>query len=214
MKQERTREITKVFASNTYILTCDMKMKKQTYKIVLTGLFIAMGYLFPFIIGNNMQLGSIFLPMHIPILLCGFLVGGVWGGVAGASVPILRSVLFGSPPMYPMAISMSVELAVYGFVAGMLYYILVKRKKANKYDLPHLIYTYVALIGAMLVGRIAFGGTMYLLTVISETRPTFTFTAFISGAFTTPWLGIFIQLMLIPPIVVAFERANKRWQNY
>ena len=189
-------------------------MKNKTYKIVLTGLFIAMGYLFPFIIGNNIELGATFLPMHIPILLCGFLVGGVWGGVAGASVPILRSLLFGAPPMYPMAISMSVELAVYGLVAGVLYYVLVRRKKANTYDLRHLIYTYIALIGAMFVGRLAWGSVMYLLSVISTTRPTFAFNAFITMGFTTPWPGIVIQLALIPPLVIAIERGNKKWRNH
>ncbi|MCL2212486.1 MAG: ECF transporter S component [Oscillospiraceae bacterium] len=184
-------------------------MKKQTHKLALSAMFIALGFLAPFIIGNDMALGSMFLPMHIPILLCGFIVGGLWGGVVGATVPLLRTLILGVPPIYPMSIAMSAELAVYGLVAGVMYYLLVIRKKANTYDARHLLYTYVSLIVAMLAGRAVFGGVMYVLSVMSATRPTFTMSAFIAGAFTTPWLGIVIQLALIPPIVIATKKAMR-----
>ena len=86
----------------------------KTKKIVLGAFFIALGLLLPFITGQIPQIGSALLPMHIPVILCGLLLGWKYGLACGFVTPLLRSALFGMPVMFPMAIAMSFELAGYG----------------------------------------------------------------------------------------------------
>ena len=95
-----------------------MKTKTSaTRGIVLAALFLALAFVLPMITGHVPQVGNMLCPMHFPILLCGFVLGGPWGLAVGFVAPLLRSVLFGMPPMFPVAISMAFELATYGFVS-------------------------------------------------------------------------------------------------
>lgn len=73
----------------------------------------------PFFTAQIPSIGSMLLPMHIPVLICGFVCGGPYGLLVGAIVPLLRSVMFGMPPML-VAIPMAFELAAYGFMTGFL----------------------------------------------------------------------------------------------
>ena len=63
------------------------------------------GFVLPMVTGHLPQVGNMLCPMHFPILLCGFVLGGPWGLAVGFAAPLLRSVLFGMPPMFPIAIS-------------------------------------------------------------------------------------------------------------
>ena len=119
-------------------------MKKNTRKLVYSALCLALCLVLPFLIGQIPQIGQMLSPMHIPVLLCGFLCGWPWGLAVGFIAPLLRSVLFHMPAMYPGAISMAFELATYGAVSGLLYHLLPKKNG----------YIYVALIVAMLCGRV------------------------------------------------------------
>ena len=120
-------------------------MKNNIQKLVLSAFFLALGIVLPFMTMQIPELGNMLLPMHIPVLLCGFLCGAPYGAVVGLIVPILRSLLFGAPPMIPIAISMAVELMVYGAVSGYLY----SKLKTKKFGI------YATLIPAMLIGRVA-----------------------------------------------------------
>ena len=83
-----------------------MKTKTSaTRGIVLAALFLALAFVLPMITGHVPQVGNMLCPMHFPILLCGFVLGGPWGLAVGFVAPLLRSVLFGMPPMFPVAIS-------------------------------------------------------------------------------------------------------------
>ena len=116
-------------------------------KMILSALFLAMALVLPFLTGQIPEVGSMLCPMHIPALLCGFFCGWPWGLMVGIVAPLLRSVTFGMPPMFPVAICMAFELATYGAVSGALYQKLPK-KKSN---------IYVALLVAMVLGRIVWG---------------------------------------------------------
>ena len=108
-----------------------MKTKTSaTRGIVLAALFLALAFVLPMITGHVPQVGNMLCPMHFPILLCGFVLGGPWGLAVGFVAPLLRSVLFGMPPMFPVAISMAFELATYGFVSGSFC-------RALSHSLPH-----------------------------------------------------------------------------
>ena len=173
------------------------KMKKLSVKeIVLAGFFLALGLVLPFLTMQIPSFGSMLLPMHIPVILCGFICGGPLGLIVGFIVPLLRSALFSMPPMFPTAIAMAFELAAYGFLSGFLYNRLSK-KTSN---------IYLSLIIAMLGGRVVWG----IVSVIFYGMPgqSFAFAMFIAGAFSHAIPGIILQLILIPAIIIALQKAR------
>ena len=44
--------------------------------IVLAALFLALAFVLPMVTGHVPQVGNMLCPMHFPILLCGFVLGG------------------------------------------------------------------------------------------------------------------------------------------
>jgi thiamine transporter ThiT len=171
-------------------------MKKNTKKLVYSALCLALCLVLPFLIGQIPQIGQMLSPMHIPVFLCGFLCGWPWGLAVGFIAPLLRSVLFHMPAMYPGAISMAFELATYGAVSGLLYHLLPKKNG----------YIYVALIVAMLCGRVVWGIARYIMAGLSGSS--FPWSAFLAGAFTNAIPGIILHIVLIPVLVMALKRAR------
>ena len=169
---------------------------KNTRKLILTALFLALGYVLPFLTGQVPAVGKMLLPMHIPVLLCGFVCGWQYGLMVGFVVPLFRSVLAGMPVMMPTAVGMAFELATYGMISGLLYRKLT-RKSLN---------IYITLIGAMLGGRIVWGIVSILLYGIQGN--VFSWQLFISGALLNAVPGIVLQLVLIPVIVLILEKAG------
>ncbi|MBO5220492.1 MAG: ECF transporter S component [Clostridia bacterium] len=170
-------------------------MQSRYRKLVFAAMCLALALVLPFLTGQIPEIGAALSPMHIPALLCGFICGPVWGGIVGAAAPLLRHVLFGMPPLMA-AIPMAFELAVYGISAGVLYRLLPKK-------VPFL---YVALIGAMIDGRIVWGIVKLIMSVAQASE--FTFAAFIAGAVTGAIPGIICHIILVPVIVLALKRAK------
>ena len=109
-------------------------MKNQnTKRLAYAALFLALCLVLPMLTGQIPQIGSMLLPMHIPVLLCGLVCGWQYGAVVGFVAPLLRSVLFGMPPMYPVAIAMAFELLTYGLVIGLVYRRLAQKGLAGVY---------------------------------------------------------------------------------
>lgn len=169
---------------------------KNTRKLILSALFLALGYVLPFLTGQVPAVGKMLLPMHIPVLLCGFVCGWQYGLMVGFVVPLFRSVLAGMPVMMPTAVGMAFELAAYGVISGLLY-----RKLPRK-----SLHIYITLIGAMLGGRIVWGIVSILLYGIQGNA--FSWQLFISGALLNAVPGIVLQLVLIPVIVMILEKAG------
>ena len=97
--------------------------RRKTEKLALAGMLLAVGILLPFSTSHGLGLpGTVLLPMHIPVLLCGLLCGPLYGGAIGALLPILNCVLTGMPAPYPMMPIMAMELLTYGAVSGLLYH--------------------------------------------------------------------------------------------
>lgn len=170
-----------------------MKLKN----IVLSAMFIGIGLILPFFTGQIKSIGNMLLPMHIPVFLCGLICGWQYGFSAGLILPVMRSLLFTMPRLYPNALAMSFELATYGFTVGFLYS-RVKQKSVTS--------LYCCMITAMLSGRIVWAFAEIVLMGLSNNS--FTFEAFILGAFLNSIPGIILQLILIPAIMVALKRAN------
>ena len=115
-----------------------MKTKKLVLNVSLSGMFLALAYVLPFLTGQIPEIGSMLCPMHIPVLLCGFVCGAPYGLVVGFIAPMLRSLTLGMPPLFSTATAMAFELAVYGLVAGLLYKALPKRKLTFTHHLLEL----------------------------------------------------------------------------
>ena len=168
----------------------------QIRKLTYSALFLALAMVLPFVTGQIPQIGSMLSPMHIPVLLCGFLCGWPWGLAVGVIAPMLRSVIFGMPAMFPGAVAMTFELATYGAVSGLLYKMLPRRKSS----------VYITIVTAMLLGRIVWGIARLILAGLSG--QTFTWALFMAGAFTNAVPGIILHLALVPLLVIIMEKAG------
>lgn len=165
------------------------KMNK-TKEIVLSGLLLASGIILPMIFHIFSLTGPIALPMHIPVLIGGFLLSPPLALLLGITTPIISGLLTGMPVMFPMAIIMALELGIYGLTASLA---------ARKFKLS----IFPALIISMIAGRIAAGLTVALLVQLFglKMNPLI----FIQGAIITGIPGIIIQLIFIPALIHAIK---------
>ena len=159
-------------------------------KLSLSSMFIALGILLPFLAFGNPEFASIWLPMHIPVLISGFILGTKYGLIVGVLTPIFRSLLLGMPPLIPIAIVMSFELGAYGFIAGLAYHMLQKSKLS----------IYLALLISMILGRAVLGIAAFLIYPLIGW--TITLKTFIQIAFVTSLPGIVFQILLIPLLIL------------
>ncbi len=166
-------------------------------KMALTAMFLALGMVLPFLTGQIPQIGSMLLPMHIPVFLCALICGEKWGTPMAFILPLFRSVIFGMPPIYPTAIAMAFELAAYAFTAGYLY-------SHSKWQCSRALMR--CLITAMIAGRIVWGISQAILLGIGGNA--FTIKAFIAGALLIAVPGIVLQLILIPAVMIALNRTK------
>lgn len=172
---------------------------KLTEKIVMTGFFIALGTILPQLF-HMAGLGSVISPMHFTVLICGLLLGSKFGLACGILTPLLASLLFGKPVIFPSGLSMAIELAVYGFVAG-----LIKSKFAISTD--KYINLYFFLLAAMIAGRVIAIVTNFILYTSGHSSNNFL--AYLKILFVTGLPGIVLQLLLIPPIYLRIEEVKK-----
>ncbi len=169
--------------------------QKAIKKLTVSAMLFAMGIVLPFATGEIPEIGNMLLPMHLPVLLCGFICGAKYGAAVGFFLPIIRSLMFARPILYPNAAAMAFELMTYGLTAGLIYLLLKKRS---------IISIYISLLSAMLAGRAVWGAVSALLYGISA--KSYTFSAFIAGALLEAIPGIILQLILIPAILLALQK--------
>lgn len=170
------------------------KSKFNTKQLVLAALCVALGVVLPVAFHSIPNAGSVLLPMHIPVLLCGLICGWQYGGAVGFVMPLLRYLIFGMPPM-PNAVSMAFELAAYGLVIGLLYF--HARRK-------NLLSVYISMLVAMIAGRAVWGIVQMVVLGLSG----FTWKMFLAGAFLNAIPGIILQLILIPAIMAVLDRTG------
>lgn len=171
-------------------------MNKSYKNLVFSAVCLALCMLLPLLTGQLQQLGNALCPMHIPVLICGFIAGPWYAAAVGAIAPLLRFLIFGMPPIFPIGIAMCFELAAYGVVSGFLYKLLPKKT----------LNIYASLIAAMLAGRVVWGIARAVLSGASGSP--FTWQAFLAGGFINAVPGIILHILLIPVIVMALERAG------
>ncbi len=181
-----------------YIFKWVISVKKlQLKNMVLSAMLLAIGLVLPFLTGQIKEIGNMLLPMHVPVLLCGLICGWRYGLIIGFIMPLMRYSLFGMPQLYPNAIAMAFELAAYGFVIGFLY-------SHSRWQCIKALYR--CLIIAMIAGRAVLAVANMVLFGLSG--DVYTLPMFMAGAFTNALPGIILQLIAIPIIMVALDRAK------
>lgn len=170
--------------------------KEYIHNLALAAMFLALGLVLPFLTGQIPQIGNMLLPMHLPVFLCGLICGWQYGGIVGFILPLLRYALFSMPPM-PNGLAMAFELAAYGVIAGFLY---------NHSCWQCVISLYRSLVAAMLGGRLVWAAVRVIMTGVSQVP--FTWEMFLAGAFLNAIPGIILQLVVIPVLMVALDRAG------
>ncbi len=164
-------------------------------KSILTAVCIALCVVLPQAFHAIPNAGAIYLPMHIPVLLCGLICGWQYGLLCGIVGPILSSLFTSMPPIAYLP-PMVVECAVYGCVAGLIMKLVHTRKV--------LLDLYVSLITAMIIGRVIAGCAKALIFA----RGSITMAAWATSYFVTGLPGIIIQLVIIPAIIFALMKAG------
>ena len=163
-------------------------------RLTLSALCVALCVVLPMAFHVIPNAGSVMLPMHIPVLLCGLVCGWQYGLLCGILGPLVSSVLTGMPPAAILP-GMMVECGMYGCVGGLM---MERVRTGSLYgDL------YICLPVAMLAGRVISGIVKALILT-----PGLSFTAWATASFVTALPGISIQLILLPTLVVALNRAG------
>lgn len=167
----------------------------NTRKLVYTALCITLGLILPQVnkLAPGMNLGTIILPMHLPVLLAGFLCGIPYAAFTGAILPLLSLAFNGFPIFYPVGISMMFELGSYGVITAILY----QYTKGKVYP---------SLIGAMIGGRIVMGVVNGILYAMVGWE--YGIKLFLTAAFVTALPGIILQLIIIPTILYSLKKAR------
>lgn len=166
--------------------------QSHTKNLVVTACCMALCIVLPMAF-HAIGSGAVFLPMHIPVLLCGLLCGWQYGAACGLAGPLLSSLLTGMPKAFPTLPAMMLELCAYGVLTGLFY-------KKHRWNL------YLSLIGAMLGGRLV-AGVANAVFLGAAGKP-YGFSAFLTASFVTALPGILIQLAAVPLLVAALQRAG------
>ncbi|HPG91851.1 MAG TPA: ECF transporter S component [Clostridia bacterium] len=180
-------------------------MKKQsTLLTVTTAMLVALGILFPQIFHLIPDGGTLFSPMHIPVLLCGLICGSLMGALAGLLIPVLSCLIFGMPPFPMPLIPMTAELVAYGFFAGFFMRLFDRTNKMEKISyIPSLILS-------MICGRIVY--IFIRIALLAVIMPTFDFGVLLVEAITattvSTWAGIITQIIFIPLVMLALKKGH------
>lgn len=169
-------------------------------KMVFTAVGAALCVVLPMAFHAVQNAGTVFLPMHIPVLLCGLMCGWPFGFICGLIGPALSGVLTGMPPA-AMLPAMMVECAAYGCVTGLMMRFV--RTGKNLADL------YISMITAMIVGRMLAG--LAKAYIFSPGTPPF---AWVTTSLLAGIPGIVIQLILIPLVVFSLTKAKLLPRRY
>ncbi|MBG0786158.1 MAG: ECF transporter S component [Anaerolineaceae bacterium] len=172
-----------------------MKEMSVVKKSIITAVCLALCVVLPQAFHAIPNAGSVYLPMHIPVLLCGLICGWQFGLLCGLAGPALSTLFTGMPPVAYLP-PMLIECAIYGLMSGLMMKLI--RTKKVYVDL------YASLIIAMLSGRIVAGLARALIFAPGN----FTMAAWTTSYFVTSLPGILIQIVLIPTIVFALMKAR------
>ena len=164
-------------------------------RLVTAALCVALAVVLPQALHSIPKAGSVLLPMHIPVLLCGLTCGGPYGLACGILAPVVSHLTTGMPGTGYLP-AMICELAAYGLISGLTAQFIHTGKRT--------VDIYIQLISAMLLGRVVYG----VVNALIFHAGAYSMEMFISAAFVTAFPGIVIQLVFLPAIVLLLEKAK------
>lgn len=152
---------------------------------LVTALAIALPPVF-----HAVKLGSVFLPMYLPILAGAFFLPPRHAALAGATAPLVSAALTGMPPFYPpVAFWMVGELAAAGAVVAFV----DGRLRAHP----------VACAAAGLVAARAVQAALVFGSASLMELPPRVLTL---ATFVSSWPGMLLAIVAVPPAVAILRR--------
>jgi len=126
---------------------------EKSKRLVLSGLFIALGILVP-VAFHGIGAGAVFLPMFWPVALSCFFLPISFAVTVGAMTPLLSFIVTGMPPVSPPILQIMVpELMIFSFTIALSF---------RNYKVKPVI----ALLLGLVVSRIVIAGLSYLAAPI------------------------------------------------
>lgn len=171
------------------------KLSLHLRKTLITAICMALCVVLPMAFHTIPNGGTLFSPMHLPVFLCGLVCGWQYGLLCGIFGPVLSSFITGMPGMGYLP-TMMVELALYGFISGLMINLIHTGKKTAD--------IYISLLSAMLIGRVITG----IVRAFIFAPGSITLQAWATGYFVSCLPGIIIQLILLPILYHALDRAK------
>lgn len=170
--------------------------KRVTLSAVLSVGLIVLAVILPQIVHLALgQPGGVqLLPMYLPVLLGGCLLGWKWALTVGILSPVvsfaITSLIGEAMPAIPRLPFMMAELAVFALVSGLF----------SKKIYENGLWAFTAVILAQLVGRVVFLG---MVAIFQSVAP---FTVeMIWGQICAGWIGLLIQAVLVPIIIITIR---------
>lgn len=169
---------------------------KITYKALVSAGLIALAVALPQLVHLALgQPGGVkWLPMYLPVLIGGCLLGTRWGLAVGVLSPLMSFIItsaMGDPmPMAARLPFMAAELAVFAAAAGLF----TNRIAKNG------LWAFPAVILAQISGRAAFLG----LIALTQSHTQFT-VPMIWSQIQTGFIGLAVQAVIVPVIIIALR---------
>ena len=153
--------------------------------IAYCAVFGAAAMLLP-VIFHVFHLGSVFMPMYLPLVTLSFFVGPVPATLTAFLLPLLSGAITGMPPFYPpIAFMMSIELAI---MCGIISLVRMLQPKINEL---------IILIPVLFLGRCIGLGLVYLMALFMKLPPMFV----VGASLISGWPGIILMIVAIPAII-------------
>jgi hypothetical protein len=169
-------------------------MKYSARDIAMGGLFGTLGVVLP-IIFHLVGLGRAFLPMHLPVLVCGLLVSPTVAFAVGVVTPIASAALTGMPPIVPTGVLMVFELGALGLTAS---------AARHRLRLPIVLSVVVAMAAARLLTSLEMLGLAPLMGLRQSPL------AYLAASVVSSWPGMALQLIVAPLAVTSLGRISAR----
>lgn len=162
--------------------------------LAYAGVFGAAAFLLPTLF-HLVHLGSVFMPMYLPLMTLAFLVRPAYAAGAALLVPLLSALLTGMPPFSPpVALFMSLELAAMGALAA------IARRSFPR--LPVL----AILLPVLLLGRGFYMGLAWGFARFLDLPA-----RFLAGlSLVAGWPGLLLMLAVVPSVVAVIARKAPR----
>lgn len=156
---------------------------------LVTALAIALPPVF-----HAVKLGSVFLPMYLPVLAGAFFLPARHAALAGLAAPLLSAALTGMPPFWPpVAAWMAGELSAAGAVVALA---------DGRWRLRPVLSVAAGLAAARLVQA-----ALVLATAgLADLPPRF----LTAAAFVASWPGMVLALVAVPAAVALLRREPAR----